>query len=178
MQEPLNRSLSGVSKGAPGPDASGGMRGKRGKSDTHRSRPKSPSRPTGGGGAQKGDARGRSASAGKRHWERTTEEHLFCLPERNMCSGKRLWIRSHQGTWGDPLPQNLACKAKRFVLSTQAGAAGSERTAERNTPLAFYLQEGRARQNMERWIETSRRPGGRCARSLHIAPQRSQSGTE
>ncbi len=56
-----------------------------------------------------------------------------------------MWIRSHQGTWTIPYPQNLAVNAKRFVLSTQVETASSERTAETHTPLAAHLQVGRPR---------------------------------
>ncbi len=61
MQQSLNKSLTGASKGAPGPDAPKG-KGK-GTNGPKGPRPKSPARPT--GDKPKGDGRGRSESAGR-----------------------------------------------------------------------------------------------------------------
>ncbi len=100
------------------------------KSDKKVFQPQSPGRPKGSGGAQKDDARGRSASAeiegkGKNRIRTsvllTREEHVF--GDKSVDSLTRRNV-------GDPLPPNLAEEAKRFVISTQVGIASSENCRE------------------------------------------------
>ena len=63
MQQALNRSLTGVSKGAPGPDAAPKGGGGKGLKGPKGPRPKSPARPK--GDKPKGSERGRSATPGR-----------------------------------------------------------------------------------------------------------------
>ncbi len=63
MQQALNRSLTGASKGAPGPDAAPKGGGGKGLKGPKGPRPKSPARPK--GDKPKGGERGRSATPGR-----------------------------------------------------------------------------------------------------------------
>jgi hypothetical protein len=63
MQHALNRSLTGASKGAPGPDAAPKGGGGKGLKGPKGSRPKRPARPK--GDKPKGNERGRSATPGR-----------------------------------------------------------------------------------------------------------------
>ncbi len=97
-----------------------------------------------------------------------------------MCYGAKIVDTLTRRNVGGLPPPILAVKAKRFVLSTQVETASSEGTAattHRSQPISMWKGQEKPGEG-ERWKETSLRLGGRCGRSLHTAPQRSQSGTE
>ncbi len=118
MQQALNRSLTGASKGAPGPDApkgrGEGLKGPKGP------RPKSPARPK--GDKPKGGERGRSATPGRGKGDQNN--HVMSFKRVHVLGAKTADTptRSPRLTnAGDLPPLSLAVKARTCVHSAQAG---------------------------------------------------------
>ena len=161
MPYSLNRSLNGVSKGAPGPDASKGTGG-RGHSGKQGSRPKSPARPRGGGGAQKGDARGRSASAGKGKGNNRIRRSVMPTRREHVVWGKdggfahtRERGRSPSPKHGGKGPKGL-CFPRRWELQVRKGL---QRQTRHSQPIS--RREGQ--QEGEWWVGGKKPPAASAA---------------